>query len=57
MKARPMFSRYQIIALGLVILAGIGLAAFQEGTFINAVLFGKCGAVRAGPACMRSHAI
>jgi hypothetical protein len=44
-----MFPRYQIIALGLVILAGIGLAAFQERTFINAVFFGKCAAVRVGP--------
>ncbi len=49
LKARPMFLRWQMLAVGLVILAVIGLAAFQEGTFINAVFFGKCESTRSGP--------
>ena len=43
------FDRYQLIAVALAILIAIGLSAFQEGTFLNAVVFGKCEAVRVGP--------
>ena len=44
MRARPVLAGYQIAMLIVAILVVVGLAAFQDGTFTNAVFFGKCGA-------------
>jgi hypothetical protein len=46
--SRP-FDRYQLIAVALAILMAVGLSAFQDGTFLNALVFGKCEALRVGP--------
>jgi hypothetical protein len=42
MKARPALPGYQIAMLTAAIVAAAAFAAFQDGTFINAVFFGKC---------------
>ena len=39
-----MIPRYELIAVLAAVLAAIALAAFDDGTFINAVVFGKCKA-------------
>jgi hypothetical protein len=44
-----MFPGYQIAMLVVAVLVAIVFAAFQEGTFTNAVFFGKCGERWAGP--------
>jgi len=46
-----MVPRYEIIAVLVAILAAIALAAFVDGTYINAVIFGRCELDLLPPAC------
>jgi hypothetical protein len=46
-----MVPRYELIAVLAAVLAAIALAAFEDGTFINAVVFGKCEAQRPPHVC------
>jgi len=42
MKARPIIPTYQMVAIALVILAGIVVTMLQEGTFLRKLIDGTC---------------
>jgi hypothetical protein len=42
MKARPIIPNYQMIAIALVILAGIVVVMLQEGTWLRHLIDGTC---------------
>jgi len=49
MSARPALPGYQIAVLIAAVLVAVAFAAFEEGTFTNAVFFEKCGERWSGP--------